>query len=136
KQDREQHRDGDPRALDVEENRMRARQRLLHRNPVGAPKERKHAQSNVGAALRSHRDIAADHRGSPDAALRAAPPRGRAPWGGPAALACSPRTALRAAPPRGRAPWGGPAALMSPENLPSPPPPPPADRDAACALHP
>ena len=30
------------------------------------------------------------------------------------ALACSPRTALRAAPPRGRVPWGGPAALITP----------------------
>ncbi len=45
---------------------------------------------------------------SPRTALRAAPPKGHAPWGGPAA--CSPRTALRAAPPKGHAPWGGPAA--------------------------
>ena len=51
--------------------------------------------------------------GSPRTALRAAPPRGRSPWGGPAALVGSPRTALRAAPPRGRSPWGGPAAFMA-----------------------
>ena len=30
-----------------------------------------------------------------------------------AVLLGSPRTALRAAPPRGRSPWGGPAALIS-----------------------
>ena len=38
---------------------MRARQRLLHRNPVGAPEQREHAERNVGAALRSHRNIPA-----------------------------------------------------------------------------
>jgi len=50
---------------------------------------------------------------SPRTALRAVPPRGPAPWGGPAELVGSPRTALGAVPPRGPAPWGGPAELIS-----------------------
>ncbi|MFO1323190.1 MAG: acyl-CoA-binding protein [Burkholderiales bacterium] len=37
----------------------------------------------------------------------------------PATLVCSPRTALRAAPPEGAEPWGGPAALDAQRDRPS-----------------
>ncbi len=58
----EQRGDGDPRALDVEDHRMGARERELHRDPVGAPQDGQHHERDVGAALRAHGNVRANHR--------------------------------------------------------------------------